>query len=134
MGSVGNNQSNAMAYADTDAYGVLNLVPVNEVDSDKVNKIAVDIEKNGWNGLPILYSENYGILLTGSHRQAALQELDNDGFDLSSLGNIAVNVDDIIEKWSEETGNTVDDIQYDNLGAVFEGTWLEKYKKYIEEW
>lgn len=46
---------------------------INEIDIEKVNKIAESIQKNGWVGCPILVFNDQ--LLTGSHRLAALKQL-----------------------------------------------------------
>jgi len=42
-------------------------------------------------------------------------------------------VDTAIQKFEEENGYTPD-IQYDNIGWIFEGTWVEQYRDEIEEW
>lgn len=113
-------------------YALLNMRPINEVDPVKVQRLADDIATNGWIGMPILYSEDYGILITGSHRLEALKALDDNGCDLEDLGEIAENVDDLIVDWADRTGNTVDDIDYSRLRDIFEGTRIEQYKDQFE--
>lgn len=112
------------------------FAPVNEVDEKKVRDLVESIKANGWTGAPILVSVAHGTLITGSHRLAALRTLDADmdwDGDLDDLGDIAEDVDDIIDAWCEENDNTIDDIQFDNLSSVFAGTWVEEYKDEIEE-
>lgn len=73
-------------------------------------------------------------MITGSHRLAALKSLDDDMFDLDSLGDVAEPVDDIINAWCEANNTTIDDIRFDCLADVFSGTWVERYKDEIVEW
>lgn len=55
------------------------FAPINDVDNDKVKEIAESIKANGYVGCPILvFGES---LLTGSHRKAALDLLDAEGYD-----------------------------------------------------
>lgn len=115
------------------AYEILHYSMVNDTDDNKVADIADSIKENGWVGMPILVSEPYGILITGSHRLAALKSLEDELF-LDDLGDVAEDVTDLIESWCEETGSTMDDIQYDNLSSVFAGTWVEEYKDEMIEW
>jgi len=107
---------------------------INEVDLDKVEEIAKSIKTNGWVGSPILVSND--TLITGSHRLAALQLL-NDRDELDFDMDVAEDVTDIIEaafeKFENENGYTPE-LQYDDLGWIFEGTWVEKYKDEIAEW
>lgn len=114
---------------------------INEVDQNKVDQIAKSIKDNGYVGCPILvYGES---LITGSHRLTALQQLaeqeDAEQIDFIGVRDmfVAADVTDIIEnaiqKFEEENGYTPD-IQYDDIGWMFEGTWVEEYKNEIEEW
>jgi hypothetical protein len=48
------------------------LVPINEVDQDKVDSIAMSMMQDGWQGYPLLTIDD--IALTGSHRIAAAAE------------------------------------------------------------
>lgn len=105
--------------------------PINDTDSDKVTEIAKSISENGWKGAPILVSASLGMLITGSHRLAALKEIDVDADD---LGDIAEDVDDIINAWCEENDACIDDIDFSNLSSVFAGTWVEQFKDEITEW
>jgi len=74
--------------------------------------------------------------LTGSHRLEALKFLDDEGFDLDSM-ECAEDVTDIIEeamsRFEEENGY-LPDIQFDNIGWLLEGSWVEQYKGEIAEW
>ena len=114
---------------------------INEVDQNKVNEIKESIKANGFIGCPILVCGES--LITGSHRLTALKQLaeqeDNDEIDYIGVRDLIVAadvteiVDEAIRKFEEENGYTPD-IQYDNIGWLFEGTWVEEYKDEIEEW
>ena len=116
------------------AYEIMTFAPVNETDEANVQAIAESIRENGWVGCPILVSEAHGLLITGSHRLAALMELDDEGFDIDDLGDVAEVVDDIIDDWCELNDTCIDDIRGDFLSDLFEGTWVEEYKDETEEW
>ena len=116
------------------AYDIINLYPVNDVDRNKVDSLKKSIREMGWEGAPILVSEAHGMLITGSHRQQALIELADEGLDIESLGDIAENVDELIDVWCEENDSTFNIIRFDRLSDLFGGTWVEKYKDCIEEW
>jgi hypothetical protein len=117
------------------------FAPINEVDENKVNEIAESIKANGYVGCPILICGES--LVTGSHRLTALKQLaeqeDNDEIDYIGVRDmlVAADVSDIVDeamrKFEEENGYTPD-IQYDDIGWIFEGTWVERYKSEIEEW
>lgn len=119
-----------MKYSDIKYY-----IPVNDTDTTTVAILAKSILKNGWQGCPILtWGEN---LVTGSHRLEALKSLENDGYDIDSLGEIAEDVtdliDDVLATFEMENGY-MPDIDYQDIGWIFEGTWVETYKKQIAEW
>lgn len=107
---------------------------INEVDSKKVKMIAESIKNNGWIGCPILvYGEQ---LITGSHRLAALDLLYEDEFDIESI-ECAEDVTDIVENAMhtfEKENGYLPDIEFDNIGWIFKGTWVEEYKEEIKEW
>lgn len=106
---------------------------VNDVDEKKVSEIKKSILKNGWKGAPILYT-NMG-LVTGSHRLAALQEIEETGEDDDVLfEDIAEDVTDIINSYCEEHDIYWDELDFGNLGEIFAGTWVEEYKAEIREW
>lgn len=105
------------------------FAPINDVDTDKVAELAASIEANGWQGMPILVAAASGMLITGSHRFAALATLD-DADDME----VAEDVQDIIDAYCEENDVTIDELPYDNLSAIFRGTWVEEYKDELEEW
>ena len=117
------------------------FAPINEVDENKVNEIAESIKANGFIGCPILVCGE--TLITGSHRLTALKQLaeqeDNEEIDYIGVRDmfVAADVTDIIEnaiqKFEEENGYTPD-IRYDDIGWIFKGTWVEKFRDEIEEW
>ena len=106
---------------------------VNDVDEKKVSEIKESILANGWQGAPILYT-NLG-LVTGSHRLAALREIEETGEDDDVLfENVAEDVTDIINSYCEENDIYWDELDFGNLGEIFAGTWVEEYKDEIREW
>lgn len=118
------------------------MAQINAVDENKVNALVSSMLENGWQGCPILILNDQ--LLTGSHRIAALKKIEemyrND--EISDRPevldqDIAEDVTDIVEenlaKLEEENGY-VDDIQYDNIGWLLKGSWVEEYKDEIAEW
>ena len=110
------------------------FAPINDVDNDKVKEIAESIKANGYVGCPILiFGES---LLTGSHRKAALDLLDAEGYDVAGL-DVAEDVTEIIENaisvFEEENGY-IPDIDFSNIGWLLKGSWVEAYKEEIEEW
>ena len=107
---------------------------INNTDPDHVHEIAESVRINGWQGAPILVMESFGILITGSHRLAALKELEDDLFDIDGLGDVAEPVDDIINAWCESNDCVIDDIRFDCLSEIFADTWVEQYKDEIVEW
>ncbi len=114
-------------------FDISSLPTVNEVDQNKVEEIKESILANGWQGAPILYT-NLG-LVTGSHRLAALQEIEETGEDDDVLfEDIAEDVTDIINSYCEEHDIYWDELDFGNLGEIFAGTWVEEYKDEIREW
>lgn len=104
---------------------------VNDVNHDKVEEIKESILKNGWQGAPILYT-NMG-LVTGSHRLAALQEIEESGEDDDVLfENVAEDVTDIVNDYCEKNDMTWDELDFSYLREIFTGTWVEEYE--IREW
>src|SRR5690625_378936 len=111
-------------------FNKVNYPPINETDEEKVNEIVESILKNGWQGAPILYHELIG-LITGSHRSVALERIfemyDNDELTEEQIktvekidysGEYAYDVTEIVDRYLD-AGN---DIQYDYLRPIFEGT------------
>lgn len=108
------------------------FAPVNATDPEKVAAIAASIRENGWTGAPILVAAASGILITGSHRLAALRLIDEeDGLDDLD---VAEDVQDLIDAWCEENDASLDDIDFSSLANVFRGTRIEQYKNEMEEW
>ena len=116
------------------ANDIMHYVEINPTNADRVAEIAASIRENGWQGAPILAIESFQVLVTGSHRLAALKMLDDEGFDVDALGDIAEPVDDLINEWCAENDTCIDDIRYDCLAEIFAGTWVEQYKAEIAEW
>lgn len=126
-----------MTYNDIACYAL-----INDVDTDKVNDLADSMIENGWVGCPILvYGEE---LLTGSHRLAALREVERryltgeiDEVPEVLTCDIAEDVTEIVEEniaKAEEENGYAPEIEYDNLGWMLEGSWVEEYKGDMEEW
>lgn len=115
---------------------IINYLPVNDVDINLVNDIKQSIITYGWVGAPILVSNAHCRLITGSHRLAALQDIyqNNIDIDIDALGDIAEDVDDIIDMYCDNYNCTIDDIPYDSLSDVFAGTRIDAYKDNITEW
>ena len=115
---------------------VINYNLINDVDQDKVQALAQSIHKNGWIGCPILV--NGDELLTGSHRVAALRMIAEEYDDISILDQeVAEDVSQLVEaafqKFEHENGY-LPDLDYSDIGWIFQGTWVERYKSEIEEW
>ena len=109
--------------------------PINRIDPDHVRELANSILRDGWKGAPILVCSD-AYLITGSHRLAALSLLENEqeDFDADELGDIAEDVTDEVNAYCEVNGVTIDELPYDNLSAIFTGTWIEQYKDDLVEW
>lgn len=118
------------------------LPSLNDVDSEKVNALVQSLLTNGWVGAPILYC-NLG-LVTGSHRFAALHQLDKmlddaEGEEFIKICNIlesvaVADVTEIINNYCEENECSFSDIDFSNIGIIFKGTEIEQYKNEIVEW
>lgn len=112
-------------------WDIKSLPMVNDVDEEKVEEIKNSILTNGWKGCPILYTD-LG-LVTGSHRLAALQSIEETEDDDDVLfENIAEDVTDIINDYCEKNDMTWDEIDFSYLRDIFKGTWVEEYE--IREW
>lgn len=112
---------------------IKSLPTINEVNHDKVEEIKKSILENGWQGAPILYT-NLG-LVTGSHRLAALQEIEETGEDNDVLfEDVAEDVTDIIDDYCSSHDTYWDELDFSYLREIFTGTWIEGYKDEIREW
>lgn len=112
-------------------FDISSLPLVNDVDEKKVSEIKKSILENGWLGAPILYT-NMG-LVTGSHRLAALREIEETEDDDDVLfENIAEDVTDIINDYCDKNDMTWDELDFSYLREIFAGTWVEEYE--IREW
>lgn len=108
---------------------------VNCVNSAKVLKIKKNIIEKGWIGSPILVAKDQCFLVSGSHRMKALDLL----YDCSETEHLVESakfedVSDIVEQFCLENDCSSDDLPYDNLRILFEGTHIEKYKEFLTEW
>ncbi len=118
------------------------MAGINEVDREKVNALADSMIKDGWIGAPILvYGES---LLTGSHRLAALHEVERrygaDEIDSAPSvlwEDVAADVTEIVEQalaaFESERGWSKD-IDTSDIGWLLKGSWVEQYKAEIAEW
>ena len=112
-------------------FDISSLPLVNDVDGNKVSEIKKSILKNGWKGAPILYT-NMG-LVTGSHRLAALREIEETEDDDDVLfEDVAEDVTDIVNDYCEKNDMTWDELDFSYLREIFAGTWVEEYE--IREW
>lgn len=112
---------------------IRSLPMVNEVDEKKVSEIKESILKNGWKGAPILYT-NLG-LVTGSHRLAALREIEETGEDDDVLfEDVAEDVTEIIDEYCSSHDTYWDELDFSSLRDIFSGTWVEEYADSIDEW
>lgn len=112
-------------------FEISSLPMVNDVDENKVSEIKKSILKNGWKGAPILYT-NMG-LVTGSHRLAALREIEETEDDDDVLfEDVAEDVTDIVNDYCEKNDMTWDELDFSYLREIFAGTWVEEYE--IREW
>ncbi len=119
---------------------IMHMAKVNGTDASKVAGLVESIKANGWNGAPILVCSDYG-LVTGSHRLAALDAICNEWMDTDDArldaileSDIAEDVTDEVEAYCEREGVTFDQLPFDALAEVFEGTWVAEYADGIEEW
>jgi len=109
-----------------------NYALINKVIPGKVLQIKKSILKNGWVGMPILFTESG--LVTGSHRLTALKELVSE-YDKGYLNEEEEQIiEEILENdICEDVTELVDDeIEYDNLSKTFTGTWVEDFKNELE--
>ena len=113
---------------------IASMQPINDVDESKVENLINSMRENGYVGCPILVCNDQ--LLTGSHRKAALEKLSEDEWEVYEW-EVAEDVTELVEaafeKFEEENG-WARDIDYSDIGWIFEGTWVEEYKNEIEEW
>lgn len=114
-------------------WDIKGMAAVNNASPAKVEALAESIAANGWSGAPILVC-NLG-LVTGSHRLAALAEIERaDDFSDVLDEDVAEDVTDEVNAYCEREGVCFDEIPFDRLRKVFAGTWVETYKDEIEEW
>lgn len=111
------------------------LDPINNVEEELVWDLIDSMLEEGWKGCPILIHD--GGLLTGSHRLTALENIAVTNPDTDVLKEyVALDVTDIVKRRIAElsTDSFEYDFSYNDLGILFEGTEIEKYKNEIKEW
>ncbi|MFT3952801.1 MAG: ParB/RepB/Spo0J family partition protein [Oscillospiraceae bacterium] len=106
---------------------------INNVDMEKVAQIAESIRENGWQGAPILVHTGINQLVTGSHRLAALKLLAEDDSSVYDM-DVAVDVSEIVDEALEREGYSYGDIDYSEIGWLFENSEIEAFKDEICEW
>lgn len=112
---------------------VLDIDAINNTYAKKVNELMESIKENGYVGAPIFVHTGINQLVTGSHRLAALKELANED-DSWYKAVVAVDVSDLVDDALEREERTYPEIDYSDIGWIFEGTEIEQYKEEIEEW
>lgn len=107
---------------------ILGFEKVNAVEESKVQELVNSITTNGYDmNYPILVYGN--VLLTGSHRLAAIEKMFEEDQDVNF--ECALDVSDIITDEDLEEAANAGEFDFD---ALFTGTWVEEYKEGIEEW
>lgn len=105
--------------------------PINQTDPARVKE---SMKEKGFVGCPILIFND--TLLTGSHRLEALRQLAEED-DRVLFWDVAEDVTDIVnqayDRRIEEEG-WAPDLDYSDIGWLFEGSWVEQYKDEIDEW
>ena len=108
--------------------------PINRTDPVRVAQLKESMKEKGFVGCPILIFND--TLLTGSHRLEALRQLAEED-DRVLFWDVAEDVTDIVnqayDRRIEEEG-WAPDLDYGDIGWLFEGSWVEQYKDEIEEW
>lgn len=115
---------------------IQSFAELNDIDSAKVAKLAESMLAHGWVGCPILIVGES--LLTGSHRLAALKVIAEQHPEAAVLDQaVAEDVTEIVEaklaEFEAENGY-IPEIEYDCIGWLLEGSWIEAYKDEIAEW
>jgi hypothetical protein len=114
---------------------IKHLHSINNVDDELVLDLINSIMERGWQGCPILIYN--GELLTGSHRLIALKNIAVLNPNEKVLQEyVALDVTDIVNRRILELSDDEFEygIDYSDLGLLFEGTEIEKYKDEIKEW
>lgn len=124
-------------------YGQIYGTEINRVDAAHVARLVESMLTNGWIGAPILYHSSIG-LITGSHRFAALKhirhlydtlELTQEQIDMAlqiDADVYALDVTEIVDEWIVANDGAA--VEFDNLGCIFRGTEIEKWRGEIVEW
>lgn len=116
-------------------YEIESYVPVNDVDDSHVEEIMESMRKNGFVGCPILV-DNLGRLVTGSHRLEALKRLaeeDDEVYDWEVAEDVSDIINEAFDAYIDEYG-VYPDMDYSDIGWIFENSWVAEYKSEIAEW
>jgi hypothetical protein len=119
---------------------IAKLRQINEVDVDKALSIANSIKDGTFKAPSLLFYAPINAAVTGSHRIEAakiLVGIDEDyGYDLgySEIEMDVIDVTEYIDNYCEEEDCTFDQIPFDSLRDIFEGTDIEDDVKENEEW
>jgi hypothetical protein len=119
---------------------IAQLTPINEVDVDKAISIANAIKNGTFNGPALLFHEPNNAGITGSHRIEAakiLVGIDEDHDDELGYAEIEMDVIDVteyIENYCEQEDCSFEQIPFDSLRDIFEGTDIEDEVRKNEEW
>lgn len=112
---------------------ILTVDMINSVDEEKVNELMENIKANGYIGAPIFVHAGINQLVTGSHRLEALKRLAEENEDLYTI-EVAIDVSKLVDNALNREGRTYQEIDYSDIGWMFEGTELEQFASETEEW
>ena len=122
-----------MQYKDMTIADLANVIPVNDVDQEKVAAIAADIIANGWDDDAPCVVVCGDHAITGSHRIAAARLAAQAG--RGEDGIYVIDATDAVNTYCADNDTTVDYIDYSDLRAIFggfEGAIIEDIKRNIE--
>ena len=114
--------------------------PLHEIDAAHLASIKSAMLTGTFSCPPILLWTSHDTIVTGSHRVAACDELYRESNMTRNLDSVeyaavleltipTIDVSKIMDSIED-----VDGIQYDNLSAIFGGTWVEAHAKENKEW
>ena len=114
--------------------------PLDEIDEARLASIKSAMLSGAFSCPPLLLWESRGVIVTGSHRVAACDQLYREANMTKNLDSAeyaavldmqipAIDVSEIMDAIGD-----IDGIQYDNLSAIFGGTWVEAHASQNKEW
>ncbi|MDU6347593.1 MAG: ParB N-terminal domain-containing protein [Clostridium sp.] len=112
---------------------ILTIDMINAVDEEKVNDLMESIRVKGYVGAPLFVHAGINQLVTGSHRLEALKRLAEENEDLYDT-EVAIDVSEMVDEALTRDGRTYAEIDYSDIGWMFEGTELEQFESETEEW